>query len=269
MARTYCWQFKVKTYETDRFNRVSDGFYINFLQETATQASTDAGYPLEWYLENHRLWLIQKLTLRYDNPALVSDELEVITWVADFKRVQSHRDYIIRRVSDNASILRARANWVFIDLDQMMPTRIPLEMTPAFDPHKEPLEPLPVILENAQPLENPLTFIEDRRVQYYEIDMVEHVNNGVYPRWIEHAIYMALRHLNGSVPLEFSARQIEYLKAAQIDDPIRVISKIEAFSAEGIVWQHEIINPESGDLLVKDRVIQRLPENKIRALIGY
>ena len=269
MARTYRWQFKVKTYETDRFNRVSDGFYINFLQETASQASADAGYALEWYMENRCLWLIQKITLRYDHPALVGDELEVISWVSDFKRVRSHRDYLIRRLSDNAPILRARANWVFIDFDQMIPVRIPLEMEPAFDPHTDPLEPLPVILEDAQPLENPLTFIEDRRVQYYEIDIVEHVNNGVYPRWIEHAIYAALRHINGSVPLEFSARQIDYLKPAQIDDPIRVISKIEAFSQHGIAWLHEITNPVSGEILVKDRIIQRLPENAIHALIGY
>lgn len=259
MRKTYRWQLKVRTYETNRFGMVNNAVYLNYLEETATQASADAGYPMQWYLENHCMWLIRKMTIRFDRPAFYGDELELETWVSDLQRVRSHRDYRIRRGQEQ--IARARANWVFMDTQTMRPRRVVSNFVEAFGLHEEVPEPIPVRLKNPQEVTNPRIFMSEHTAKSYEIDMVGHVNNSMYPRWTEHGALAILRDLGWTFErqqAEFNAmfmmvgREIEYAQAALEGDKIQIRSYLAEYNRTRAAMVHEIRNAATDELLVQD-----------------
>lgn len=261
MQKSYRWRVQVRTYETNRFGMVNNVSYLNYLEETATQASADAGYPMQWYLDNHAMWIIRKMTIRYERPAFYGDELELETWVSDLQRVRSHRDYEIRRVKDNQRIVHARANWVFVDTQTMRPQRVVSDFVESFGLQEKTLEPIVVRLKNPQQPANPRTFITEHEVKTYEIDMVGHVNNSMYPRWTEHAALTILRNMGWSFErqqTELNAtfmmvgREIEYFQAAQEGDKIRISSKLAAFTRTRVAIVHEVRHAETNELLVQD-----------------
>jgi acyl-CoA thioester hydrolase len=121
MTRAFTRRFKVREYELDSFGHVNHAVYIKYLQEAAIEASADAGYDMDWYKAAGTQWVIRKLTARYHTPALYGDELEVTTWVSDLRRVRSQREYDVRRVSDGQRVLRARHDWVYMDMSTDRP----------------------------------------------------------------------------------------------------------------------------------------------------
>jgi acyl-CoA thioester hydrolase len=177
--------FTVRSYEVDAQGHVHLGVYPNYLEEAATQASAQAGFTWAWYMENRRLFILRETSLRFYTPASYGDTLLVKTWVSDFQRVQSHREYEVRRASDEALILRGRALWVFVSADTLRPQRLPAAFAEGFQPASEPLADLG--LPTLPPVQAAHTS-EAFRVRHDEIDRANHVNNGVYLRWGQNAL---------------------------------------------------------------------------------
>jgi len=261
MRKVHTWRFHVRTYEIDQFNHVNNVNYINYLEEAATQASTAAGYPMEWYLEHGLMWIVKKWHIRYFNPALYGEELEVRTWVSDARRVRSHREYDLRRVKDDAPIIRARTDWVFVERDTMKPRRIPENFDDAFGTDDTPLEDLGIRIRNAKPLEETRRYSSYRDVQIYEIDQANHVNNSVYLRWLEQAYVLAIQSAGWSLDRQLQdhnftilqgGREIEYFKPAKMGDKIRIDSRIIEMARVRGAWIHEIYNDTTNELLVRD-----------------
>src|SRR5215470_17896979 len=97
MPKVYSWRFNVRSYELDVSGQVAPPTFLNYLEEGAVQASAAEGYDYNWYFANNRMWVVRKITMRYFSPAVHGDELELYTWVSDFRRVQSNREYDLRR----------------------------------------------------------------------------------------------------------------------------------------------------------------------------
>lgn len=271
MRVTYPVRFQVRTYETDQHARLQDGFLINYLQEAATQASSQMGFTMQWYFENKMLWLLRKLTLRYYEPAHYLDELEVTTWISDLKRVQSHREYDMRRLSDGAKIVRARANWAFVSLETMQLHRVPEAFRTAFGDHHEELEDLSFPVDTLNMVQNSLSTSEKRTVEYSEIDMVGHVNNGVYPRWTEQAARYSLRAmgLSAALPFNYVWREIEYFKAAQLRDEVYITSNLTAANDHYIYWEQQVHLAATHEALIREKsVMTREPDAPMEQLLS-
>src|SRR5262245_61593343 len=133
MSKTYSWRFQVRTYEAGSDGLVSPTNLQRYLEEGAMQASASAGYDYDWYRNNNRLWVLRTTTIRYFAPVIFPDELELTTWVSDFRRVQSNRDYALHRVSNGELVLRGRGNWVFLNTETMQPMRVPPEFVEGFE----------------------------------------------------------------------------------------------------------------------------------------
>src|SRR5262245_47025078 len=89
--RTPVWQA-----DLDAFAELRSSAILRFLQEAATRASSDTGFDAAYYERERTLWLVRRTILALPAPARYGDELEAITWVADFRRVRSQRDYEVR-----------------------------------------------------------------------------------------------------------------------------------------------------------------------------
>ncbi|MCL4876788.1 MAG: thioesterase family protein [Anaerolineae bacterium] len=259
MRKPYFWTMQVRTYETNRFGMVNNVSYLNFLEEAATQASAAAGYPMEWYWSQQCMWLIRKMTIRYERPAFYGDELEIETWVSDFQRVRSNRDYVIRRQGQR--IVRARANWVFVNAETLRPQRLDSGFAVSFGQPDAALEHIPVHLRHPHIIDRPRMFITEHEVKSYEIDMVGHVNNSMYPRWTEHAALSALRQIGWSFErqqAELNAvfvmvgREIEYFQSVKEGDTVRIFTHLAEVTRARAAMVHEVRHAETNELLVQD-----------------
>jgi acyl-CoA thioester hydrolase len=256
--RQFTRRFRVRHYELDSFHHVNNAIYANYMQEAAIEASTEAGYSPAWYHEHGAGWVIRQLSIRYYLQAGYGDELEVTTWVSDMKRVTSNREYKITRTRDGAPVARARANWVYLDLKTGQPLRIPKEFEKDFDPTGE-LEYLEIRMHNPQKTEKAYRYRHHRRVQIYEVDTAQHVNNAVYLHWITQAYFEAIRAAGH--PIESlrddwlvvqGGHEIEYFEPAFDNDSIEIVSWICEMGKVRGAWTHEIYNAATGKLLARD-----------------
>jgi YbgC/YbaW family acyl-CoA thioester hydrolase len=258
MPKTYSWRFQVRTYDVGGDGLVSPTNLQRYLEEGATQASASAGYDINWYRENNRLWVLRTATIRYYLPVTYPDELELTTWVSDFRRVQSHRDYALHRVADGQLVLRGRGNWVFINTVTMQPIRVPAEFMEQFGPLGE-LEELDAGIPEGIVVEDPIVHTEERRVQRYELDSNGHVNNAVYLMWAEQATVNALREV-GWPPERLSnegfdmwpvASEVEYYRSALDDEPIWIVTRLAEVGLDRAAWHNEIRHGATGELIAK------------------
>ena len=259
MTRVFTWQFDVRSYELDAWGHVNNAVYNNYMEEAATRASADAGFGREWYFSRHRAWVIRHLTIRYLAPLHYGEQVTMRTWVSDFRRTYSHREYDLRRMENDQPVMRGRARWVYVDLDTIRPVRIPLEFEAGFDPTGE-MEDLGIALKGAQAYPDSHRYTSARRVQRYELDSAGHVNNSAYLNWFEQAMYDALacagwpveRLQEAGIMMVQAGHEIDYVMPALDGMPLQIVSQpIELARVRG-AWQHEIQHAETGEVLARD-----------------
>ncbi len=257
--RPFTRRFRVRHYELDFLGHLNNAAYVRLMQEAAIEASTAAGYSPSWYRVHGTGWVIRRLQIRYHAPAHYAEELEITTWVSDVKRVSSHREYQIMRLSDGVQIARARVNWVYIDLNTGQPTRIPGEFQAAFQPAGAG-EELGIRLIKSDKTEAAHRYRGRRRVQTYELDTLQHVHHAVYLDWVVQVYFDALRLVGhpiqklqqaGWLTLQ-GGHDIEYFEPVLDNDEIEIVSWICEMAKVRGAWTHEIHNASTGRLLARD-----------------
>jgi len=257
--KVYAWRFHVRSYEMDPLGQVSPINLLRYLEEGAVQASASEGYDRAWYQANNRMWVVRKMIARYYAPITLGDELELHTWVSDFRRVQSHREYALYRLSDGEPVVRARGNWVFLDTLTLQPQRLDPAIMERFEPTGE-LEDLDTTIVDPIVVEDGAIHDEDRRVQHYELDSAGHVNHANYLAWAGQALINQLRSIgwpperytNGDVVMYPVSDEIEYFRSALDHEPIHLTSKLAAIGRDRAAWHIEITHEATGDLIARD-----------------
>jgi len=251
MTRIYRRRFRVRGYEVGATSHVHDSVFLNYVQQSAIEASADAGYDTRRYDALGTIWVIRQQTIVYMAPLFYDDHVELTTWVSDLRRVRSHREYELRRVSDQRLVALARADWVYLDAAALFPRRISADIAEAFQPNGISA------LDTAPPMEltqavDGRAFVYRHLVKRYELDNLRHVNNANYLNWLNHARLDALAQVG--FPLDENAIQIrgldlipspvryeiEYFVPAVAGDWIEVHSRVVAAGTTELVWAHEI-----------------------------
>ena len=65
-------------------------------------------------------------------PAFAGDNLELTTWVANFRRVRSLRRYRFVRLSDNKLLAEGETEWVCVNTASGRPSTVPAEVQACF-----------------------------------------------------------------------------------------------------------------------------------------
>jgi len=256
MSNDYRMRLPVRRYEVDRFGFVHDYLYQQYLEEAAIQASAAAGFGPRWYDEHGTVWVVRDITVEYLHPASIDDELEIRTWIADFRRVRSHREYEIYRAGDQRILLRASADWVYIDRKTLWPTRIPMAALANFAVDGRyavpPARPVPPLAPEQALRESRCR----RKVQRHEIDGMGHVNNANYVFWFEQAVLDTLAAwLPSSVGQGWPCwrrHQIEYLSAILPGEEVEIVTRLVGMGRARTAWYQEVRRPGSDDAAIKD-----------------
>ena len=195
------------------------------------------------------------------------DELAITTWVSDFQRVRSHREYLARNAATNEIVGRGRAYWAHLNRTTLMPLRIPAEIVARFNSNgvSALLRAKPRAY-SSPPIDLP-EFCVTRRVQRYEADGLKHVNNAVYIDWLEEALADAIVSHPERTPSEQSeskreskdARRlhvyrhdITYVRSALPGDTVTIDVKLAGAGKTASAWNLEIKRDDG--LLVRDRI---------------
>ena len=123
-----------KTQLSSVIEHVSNIEYVRWLDRAAELHADSLGYTRQWLLENDLMWFVARHEIDYLAEAWLGDRLIIATWVRDFGKVKSWRDYIIVRPADNTLMCRAATLWVLVELSSRKPRRIPNEMVDKFKP---------------------------------------------------------------------------------------------------------------------------------------
>ncbi len=225
VPRKFHWRAPVWQADVDAFGEVRSVSMLRLLQEAATRASTDAGFDASYYERTGLMWLIRRTGLIIESPARSGDDLTVQTWISDFRRVRSQREYVVHAA--DRLVARAFSDWVFVDRTSGRPRRIPDEWHTAFASNDMPAvtrTPFP----EASPPAGAMT--RQRRIELHELDALRHVNNSNYVAHLEQAALDLLQ--SRGMPFEsqwaVSGRlrairhELEYLDAALYGETLSV-----------------------------------------------
>lgn len=216
--RQYALHIPVPVAELDPFGELKTAALIRVLQLAAARASEDAGFDLSWYQRNGATWVARLTHLQRLEPARHGDELVVRTWVSDFRRVRSFRQYEVSRIADDAVIARAATDWVYVDAVSGAPAIVPQEIQSALMPDGVSSQQRRRRPRAASLIAEPFSL---RRVELADLDSLGHVNNSQYASFVEQALIDALATAGWEPELRPDAPhlrtvdlEIEYLEAA-------------------------------------------------------
>jgi acyl-CoA thioester hydrolase len=204
--------------------------YLRLMQETAFDASAEAGYDEARYSAMQRTWLIHETDIEYLLPLHYNDSIEIKTWVVDFRRATSRRVYEFWNTRSGELAARAYTDWVFLDTTTNRPAKIPDEMGPAFFPDGLP-ETFPA--RKPFPTAPPApagTYRMRRRAVWQDIDQMRHVNNAVYLDYVtECGMQVVAAHgwpvsrmLDVGFGILLRRNQVQYLQPAILDDELEI-----------------------------------------------
>jgi acyl-CoA thioester hydrolase len=223
VPRVFSWTAPVWQADLDAFGELRNTTLLRLLQEAATRASSDAGFDAAYYDRTGLMWIIRRTRLAIVSPARYGDVLTIRTWIADFRRVRSQREYEVH--VDDRLMARAASDWVFVDRATGRPRRIPDEWEKEFPPDRA-AEDVRIPFPQAEPPSHTTTF--ERRVELHELDALRHVNNSNYVSYLEQAAYDLAgaggfdlgAQIRAGGRLRATSHDLEYLDAALYGETI-------------------------------------------------
>jgi acyl-CoA thioester hydrolase len=114
----------------DENGHVNNVAYVQWMQEIATEHYAVLGGP-----EAQRpfgTWLVREHRVEYLRPAFAGEEMEIRTWVENFRHVRSLRKYEFIRKQDAKILVKGETDWVFVDGKTGKPIAIPEEVRALF-----------------------------------------------------------------------------------------------------------------------------------------
>jgi acyl-CoA thioester hydrolase len=255
VGHVYSGRVRIGHHELDAFGRVYPAAYLRHLAAVAVDASTAAGFDARWYATAGVHWLVRRTTFGVHALASAGTDLEVRTWVADFRRVRSQRRYEVCRL-DGTRVLDAVTDWVLVESATGKVRRIPEEMERRFG---VPPEAASVARTAWTAPPAPTTPARaEYAVRYTDLDSLMHVNNAAYVDVLFHAALDALGSVGwgldalmaaGAVPL-CAAGDVEYLDAARFGDRLAVTTWFTP-AADDLGVHQELARADDGRRLVR------------------
>ena len=114
MTQVYQYSLTVPDHAVDTNGHVNNIEYLRWMQDAAILHSDSQGCTKATILVG-ATWVVRTHHIEYLRPAFAGETVCVLTWVSNFRRVQSLRKYRIIRFHDNAVLVEGETDWVFVD----------------------------------------------------------------------------------------------------------------------------------------------------------
>jgi len=145
MQQIYRYELTVPPEAEDQNGHVNNVEYLRWMQDAAMKHSEAVGCTRATNALG-ATWVIRTHKIEYLKPAFAGDQIAVITWVSNLRRVQSLRKYKIVRPADRVLLAEGETDWVFVDAQKGTLRSIPKEVKAAFQTLPEDQEEnIPII----------------------------------------------------------------------------------------------------------------------------
>ena len=122
-------QIRVAAGVVDEHRHVNNVAYVQWMQEAAiAHAEACGGARLAQELGGS--WFVRMHRIEYLKPAFLNDEITLLTWVADWRKVRSLRRY--RFMRNETVLAEGETDWVFVDIATGRPKPITQQIVSAF-----------------------------------------------------------------------------------------------------------------------------------------
>jgi acyl-CoA thioester hydrolase len=132
MEAIYRYEMIVPAEAVDRNRHVNNVAYVQWMQDVALRHSAATGCTrmteaigATWVARMHRI--------EYLSPAFAGETINVLTWVADFRKVRSLRRYRFVRAADQKVLAEGETDWVLVDASTGRPRVVPEELANLFE----------------------------------------------------------------------------------------------------------------------------------------
>lgn len=209
---------------TIRASEVGPGGKINlmaigqFLQEAAGNHAAQKKLGFHGMMAINRFWVLNRMKIEMYSWPKWNDETHVHTWVKDFRGPFSHREFHLLD-SNNQKLGAASTLWVALDSNSRRPVRMDTELS-AFI-HFPDDAALPSPPEKIAPIEAGV-WVSHYSALHSDLDIIGHVNNTVYLRWITDSFSDEFRKENS-----LSSIEINYLGETHLHDEVSIYSQNE------------------------------------------
>jgi len=132
MQQIFHFDLTVPKEAEDQNGHVNNIEYLRWMQDAAMKHSETAGCTQATSAAG-ATWIIRTHKIEYLKPAFAGDRVTVLTWISNFRRVQSLRKYRIVRPADKTLLAEGETDWVFVDAQKGSLRSIPKEVKAAFE----------------------------------------------------------------------------------------------------------------------------------------
>jgi acyl-CoA thioester hydrolase len=140
MSGVFRYDFKVPTDVEDENGHVNNVTYVQWMQDVAIRHSGATGCTTATQAAG-ATWVARSHWIEYLQPAFAGDQVHILTWVSNFRKVRSLRKYKFIRPQDNTVLAQGATDWVFIDVEKRRPRPIPQDIKERFALVPEEQEP--------------------------------------------------------------------------------------------------------------------------------
>jgi len=125
----YTYTFNVPASAIDALNHVNNVTYLQWCLEAAEEHWISKTEPP---MRQEYVWVVLNHFISYKAPAFEGEEIEIQTWIEDYKGVKSERHYKIIRISDKKTLVEATTLWCLLNGKTHRPTKITEEISTLF-----------------------------------------------------------------------------------------------------------------------------------------
>ena len=119
-------KLEVEAPDIDAYDHVNNAVYLTWLDRAAWSHSAALGVPLEKCVALRRGMAALRTEIDFVRAALLGDRVRVATWIAGSNgRLRVERRFQVVRAADDATLARARTEYVCINLDSGRAVRMP------------------------------------------------------------------------------------------------------------------------------------------------
>ncbi len=133
MSAIYEHYCTVKPEHIDRLGHVNNLVYLSWMIDAAVAHSKERGWSHKEYMERGAGWVVRSHNIEYLQPAYLDNEIVIKTWVSNFQRIRSTRQYRIERRDNGIVMARAKTDWVWVSYTSWQPCRIPPDVIQSFE----------------------------------------------------------------------------------------------------------------------------------------
>ena len=116
MAEITNYKYRVEPQDVDFTLRASAPSVVNYILNTAGLDAHNKGFGVEVLQRQSLSWVLSRLSVEIDSLPAQYDEFEVATWINEFNRLSSTRNFTLHDRS-GMQFARAVSQWCMINIE--------------------------------------------------------------------------------------------------------------------------------------------------------